>query len=397
MSNFNTELIKALSQGFSIDEIVRLEIETVVNQLLLTELTEFLDYEKYDVIGYNSSNSRNGYYSRTLDTKYGKINIEIPRDRNGEFKQQTVPAYDRRTDSLETTVLQLYSHGVTTSEIADLIEKMYGHAYSKQTISNITKVVEVNVDAFHQRPFSKRYIALYCDATMINVRRDSVAKEALHIIVGITEEGHKEVLDYRLYPQEAASNYTDMLRSLYERGLQEVLLIVSDGLTGIRDACLNIYPKADHQTCWVHIQRNIAKLVRAKDRKEIMDAIKPLYRSSNLEAARLEFKKLKDSIGKVYPKVIKLLESNESLFSFYRYPKQIRSSIYTTNLVEGLNKQLKRQTKKKEQFPNEDSLERFVCNYFNEYNARFGSRIHRGFGEVNMEISNMFEQKYHQD
>ena len=128
-----------------------------------------------------------------------------------------------------------------------------------------------------------------------------------------------------------------------------------------------------------------------------MDAIKPLYRSSNLEAARLEFKKLKDSIGKVYPKVIKLLESNESLFSFYRYPKQIRSSIYTTNLVERLNKQLKRQTKKKEQFPNEDSLERFVCNYFNEYNARFGSRIHRGFGEVNMEISNMFEQKYNQD
>ena len=177
MSNFNTEVIKALSQGISIYEIVRLEIETVVNQLLLTELTEFLDYEKYDVIGYNSGNLRNGYYSRTLDTKYGKINIEIPRDRNGEFKQQTVPAYDRRTDSLETTILQLYSHGVTTSEIADLIEKMYGHAYRKQTISNITKAVEVNVDAFHQRPFSKRYIALYCDATMINVRRDSVLKK----------------------------------------------------------------------------------------------------------------------------------------------------------------------------------------------------------------------------
>ena len=174
---------------------------------------------------------------------------------------------------METTVLQLYSHGVTTSEIADLIEKMYGHAYRKQTISNITKAVEVNVDAFHQRPFSKRYIALYCDATMINVRRDSVAKEALHIIVSITEEVHKEVLDYRLYPQKVASNYTDMLRSLCERGLQEVFLIVSDGLTGIRDACLNIYPKADHQTCWVHIQRNIVNLVRTKDRKEIMDII----------------------------------------------------------------------------------------------------------------------------
>lgn len=394
MSNFNTEIFKSLSQGISIEEIIRLEIEEVVNQLLLNELTIFLDYEKHDVIGYNSGNSRNGFYSRKLLTKYGEISIKMPRDRNGEFKQQTVPAYDRRTDSLETTVLQLYSRGVTTSEIADLIEKMYGHAYTKQTISNITKAVEVNVDAFHNRKFNKRYVALYCDATMLNVRRDTVAREALHIIIGITEEGHKDVLDYRLYPHEAASNYTDMLQDLYERGLEEVLIIISDGLTGIKEACLKVYPKADHQTCWVHIQRNIAKLVRATNRKEIMNAVKPLYQSQNLESANSEFNNLKDTIGKKYPKVIKLLETNESLFSFYKYPMQIRRSIYTTNLVEGLNKQLKRQTKKKEQFPNEESLERFVCNYFLDYNARLGTRVHIGFGEVTMELNELFNDRY---
>lgn len=394
MSNFNTDIIKSLSQGISIEEIIRLELEEVINQLLLNELTVFLDYEKYDVIGYNSGNSRNGYYSRSLQTKYGEININVPRDRNGEFKQQTVPTYDRRTDSLETTILQLYSRGVTTSEIADLIEKMYGHAYSKQTISNITKAVKVNVEAFHNRTFDKRYAALYCDATMLNVRRDSVAKEALHIIIGITEDGHKDILDYRLYPNEAASNYTDMLQDLSERGLEEVLIIISDGLTGIRDACLNVYPKADHQTCWVHIQRNIAKLVRATDRKEIMNAVKPLYQSSKLEEALQEYDNLKETYGKKYPKIFKLLESNESLYSFYKYPIQIRRSIYTTNLVEGLNKQLKRQTKKKEQFPNEDSLERFVCNYFLDYNARLGSRIHKGFGEVTMELNEMFNLRY---
>ncbi len=394
MFNFNTDIIKSLSQGISIEEIIRLELEEVINQLLLNELTVFLDYEKYDVIGYNSGNSRNGYYSRSLQTKYGEININVPRDRNGEFKQQTVPTYDRRTDSLETTILQLYSRGVTTSEIADLIEKMYGHAYSKQTISNITKAVEVNVEAFHNRTFDKRYAALYCDATMLNVRRDSVAKEALHIIIGITEDGHKDILDYRLYPNEAASNYTDMLQDLSERGLEEVLIIISDGLTGIRDACLNVYPKADHQTCWVHIQRNIAKLVRATDRKEIMNAVKPLYQSSKLEEALQEYDNLKETYGKKYPKIFKLLESNESLYSFYKYPIQIRRSIYTTNLVEGLNKQLKRQTKKKEQFPNEDSLERFVCNYFLDYNARLGSRIHKGFGEVTMELNEMFNLRY---
>lgn len=394
MSNFNTELIKALSQGNPIEELIRKEIEFGINQLLLTELTTFLDYEKHDVIGYNSGNSRNGYYSRTLDTKYGEISVTVPRDRNGDFKQQTIPAYDRRTDSLETTVLQLYSKGVTTSEIADLIEKMYGHAYSRQTISNITKAVEVNVEAFHNRMFSKRYVALFCDATMINVRRDSVAKEALHIIIGITEDGHKEILDYRVYPHEGASNYTDMLNDLYERGLKEVLLIISDGLSGIKDACLKVYPKANHQTCWVHVQRNIEKLVRSKDRKEIMDSVKPLYGSRNIKEALLEFDKLKIAIGSKYPKVITLLENNESLFSFYNFPQSIRRSIYTTNLVEGLNKQLKRQTKKKEQFPNEAALDRFVCETFINYNQKLGSRVHIGFGEATLELNKIFEERY---
>lgn len=164
------------------------------------------------MIGYNSGNSRNGYNSRTLDIKYGEISVTVPRVRNGEFNQQTIPAYDRRTDSFETTILQLYSKGGTTSEIADLIEKMYGHAYSRQTISYITKAVEINVEVFHNRTFSKRYVALFCDATMINVRRGTVAKEAIHIIIGITKKGHKDILDYRVYPHEGPSNYTDMLR-----------------------------------------------------------------------------------------------------------------------------------------------------------------------------------------
>ncbi|NLW14801.1 MAG: IS256 family transposase [Erysipelothrix sp.] len=397
MSNFNTDIIEALSQGITIDEIIRQELEDVVNQLLVNELTIFLDYEKHDVIGYNSGNSRNGFYSRHILTKYGEIEVKVPRDRKGEFTQQTIPAYDRRTDSLETTVLQLYSRGVTTSEIADLIEKMYGHAYSKQTISNITKPVEVNVESYHKRTFDKRYVALYCDATMINVRRDTVAKEALHIIVGISEDGHKDILDYRLFPHEAASNYTDMLLDLYDRGVKEVLIIISDGLKGIRDACLEVYPKADHQSCWVHVQRNIAKLVRATDRKEIMNPVKPLYRSTTLKQTLIEYENLKALYGKRYPKVITSLESNESLFSFYKYPLQIRRSLYTTNIVEGLNKQLKRQTKKKEQFPNEDSLERFVCNFVLDYNSRLGSRVHLGFSEVTMELGELFNSRYREE
>ncbi len=394
MNHFSTQLYKALSQGYSLDEIICQEIETTVNHLLKTELTVFLDYERYDPIGYNSGNSRNGSYTRQFQTKYGEIQVEIPRDRNGEFTQQTVPAYKRRSNDLETTILQLYSKGITTSEIADLIEKMYGHAYTPQTISNITQAVEEHVEAFHQRTLNKRYIVVYCDATYLNVRRDSVSKEAVHILVGITQEGMKEVLDYRIFPQESSENYRDMLQDIQSRGAQEILLFVSDGLTGFKDVCVEVYPKAMHQSCWVHVQRNIARLVRAKDRKEILDLLKPVYQASNPLEAEEALNHFNSQISHRYPKVVKLLNQNQSLFSFMIFPKSIQRSLYTTNLLEGMNKQLKRQTKRKEQFPNEASLDRFVCNQMMEYNQRFSKRIHKGFDLVQTEIAEMFDNQY---
>lgn len=395
MNNFNTELYTALAQGLSLNEIIRNELESAINQLLKTELTIFLDYERYDPVGYNSGNSRNGSYTRKIKTIYGEINVIVPRDRNGEFIQQTVPPYKRQTDDLETTILQLYSKGITTSEIAELIDKMYGHAYTPQTVSRITQSVESSVEAFHQRLLSKRYVAIYGDATYLNVRRDSVSKEALHILIGITQEGHKEVLDYRIYPQESASNYREMFQDIQGRGCKEVLLFITDGLTGIRDACLEIYPKAMHQTCWVHLQRNVSRLVRAKDRKEILDLLKPVYQSKTKENALEELTRFKEAVQKRYPKVFSLFGSIESLFSFLEFPQAVHRSLYTTNLIEGFNKHLKRYTRRKEQFPNEDSLDRFVCSHTLEYNQKNSERIHRGFDIVQAEIEALFEAKYY--
>ena len=259
MSNFNTELYKALASGSSIDEIVRSEIESCVNFLLKTELTSFLDYEPYDTAGYNTGNSRNGYYARTITTRYGDIEVQVPRDRNGEFKQQTIRPYKRNTDNLETTILQLYSKGITISEISDLIEKMYGHAYTPATISNMTKAV------------------------------------------------------YQCKTSEEANKALDDFIETY------------------------------------------------KDK---------------------------------YPKIQDRFENRDSLFSWLSFPKDIQCSLYTSNLIEGLNKQLKRKIKQKEQFPNEASLEHFVCTYFMEYNQQFSNRIHRGFNKVQKELVDMFDQRY---
>lgn len=221
MNELNTELTLALLNNQSIDEVFRSFLEEAMNNLLKTELTAFLGYEKNSADGYNTGNSRNGYYSRTLDTKFGTIHLNIPRDRNGEFDQQLVPDYSRRTDDLETTIITMYRKGITTREIADLVDKMYGHYYSPTTISNISKSVEDQVKTFHERHLSDKYAVILMDATYLNVRRDSVAKEPLYVLLGITPDGTREILDYALYPSEAASNYEEMLARIKTRGLRK--------------------------------------------------------------------------------------------------------------------------------------------------------------------------------
>jgi len=391
MSNLNTKLLSALLKNESVDEVFRVELETAINELLATELTAFLNYEKYDPVGYNSGNSRNGYYTRILHSRFGDLNISVPRDRNGEFSPKAIPAYKRNTDDLETTIIQLYKKGITTREIADLIEKMYGHYYTPQTISNITKAVENQVNEFHNRPLANRYVVLYCDATYLNVRRDSVAKEALHIIVGITPEGNKEVLDYVLYPTESPTNYKDMLLDLKNRGVEQVLLFVTDGLTGLREACLEVFPNAKHQSCWTHIVRNVIKYVRSKDRKTVLDDLKRVYNAASLALAKNELYNFLSKYQSIYPKIIFLLSDITSLFTFYEFPMEIRKSIYTTNIIENFNKNLKRNTNRKEQFPNEDSLDRYVCSYCVDYNKKYGSRVHKGFALVQAELNELFE------
>jgi len=203
MNDFTTELLKTLLEGKNITEIFRYHVECAVNQLLRYELREFLDYDKYDRKGFNSDNSRNGYYERTLKTEYGDLSLRIPRDRNGEFENQTLTPYKRQNDTVESMIIHLYSNGMTTEEISRIIEKMYGHHYTKQTVSNITASVVGDIQAFNHRTLPKRYVVIYLDATHLPVRRDTVTKEALYFALGITPEGYKEILSYSLFPTES--------------------------------------------------------------------------------------------------------------------------------------------------------------------------------------------------
>ena len=392
MSQLNTELTIALLNNESIDEFFRSHLEKAINDLLKTELTAFLGNEKYSTDGYNTGNSRNGYYERDLDTKYGKLHISVPRDRNGAFEQKLIPDYARRTDDLETTIITLYRKGITTREITDLIEKLYGHYYSPATISNISRAVENQVREFHSRPLSSRYVVIFMDATYLNVRRDSVAKEPLHVLLGITPDGTREILDYALYPTESAANYEEMIQGIKSRGVKQVLLFASDGLEGMRDAVKRQFPDADHQQCWVHLSRTVCRYLRKKDRKEILGDLKIVYRAKSEEEAEEALQEFLNKHGGQYPKLSGIFErAKASLFKFYRFPEEIRQSIYTTNIIERSNKCLKHKSKVKEQFPNENSLERFVCSCYSELNRTWAGRTQRGFQQASAEILQMFD------
>ncbi|WP_211654128.1 IS256 family transposase [Planococcus alpniumensis] len=392
MTQFTTDIMQALVKKEDISEVFRQHLETAVNTLLQTELTAFLDYEKYDRLGFNSGNSRNGAYTRTLHTEYGDLELSMPRDRNGEFNQQTVAPYKRSNDTLEAFVIHMFQKGVTMSEISDLIEKMYGHHYTPQTISNMTKVMSEQVEAFKSRPLEQRYACVYLDATYITLKRDTVSKEAVYITIGIREDGSKEVLAYTVAPTESAFVWDEVLLDLKERGVEEVLLFISDGLKGITDRIFSVFPDAQYQACCVHLSRGIRHKVRVTDRKEILDDFKSVYRAENRELGEKALKAFVDKWKTAYPKVAKSLEANPYIFTFYSFPKSIWRSIYSTNLIESFNKNVKKYSKRKEQFPNEDSLDRFLISQFEIYNQNFSTRCHIGFDQARAELTEMFKQ-----
>ena len=389
MTNFTTEIMETLINKGDLDDLFCRHLELAINSLLQAELTAFLDYEKYDRAGFNSGNSRNGNYSRSFKTEYGELNLAIPRDRNGEFSQQTLPAYKRSNDSLETTIIQLFQKGITMSEISELIEKMYGHYYTPQTISNITQIVSEDVVAFKERSLESQYSIIFMDATHIPLKRQTVSKEAVYIVIGIRLDGTKEVLGFSIAPTESSYVWKEILQDLKDRGLEEVLLVVTDGLSGIDDSIHSIYPNAQFQQCCVHISRNIAHKVRVSDRQEVCNDFKLVYQAASKEEAMNQISFMIDKWKKQYPRVVKLL-MNPAILTFYNFPPSIRRTIYSTNLIEGFNKQLKKYTKRKEQFPNEESLERFLVSQFNNYNQKFLCRIHKGFKEIQDTLESMF-------
>lgn len=392
MTDFNRECLNALFDKEKFDKFMRTQLEEGLNLLLESELTAFLGYNPYDRNGWNSGNSRNGSYFRQIKTQFGPIKVQVPRDRNGEFHQQTLPAYGQHTDALESTVIQLYSHGVTTREISELIEKMYGSYYSAGTVSNISKQVASQVESYHQRRLSDKFFCVYLDATYIPLRRDTYQREAVYIAVGIKPNGNKEIIDYRIAPVENLEVWSEMIADFKERGLEQVELFLSDGFVGIKDMLKQYYPKSKFQRCLIHIMRNISQKVRVTDRAEILNAFKQVHKQTNQKEAETVLHAFYEAYGSKCSRMIKdLRKLEEDMLVFYQYPKQIRPSIYSTNMIESINRMIKRKTNPKSEFPSEESLDNFLGSQVIDYNDRNANRVHKGFGQVADTLESYFD------
>ena len=384
MNYFTTQLNELLLKNDfnfeeSCKELIRSNLEIAINELLQSELTAVLQYERYersDIL-----NSRNGSYSRDFNTAYGILHLNIPRDRNNEFHSPIIPKYERHDDTTESTVLKLFQTGLTTSEISNIVEALYEKKYSRGTVSNITNQVIANIDKFKQRPIKTHYAVIYTDATYICLRRDSVAKEAVYIALGITPEGNKEILGYKIAPTESCEIWRELLLDLKARGLKKVNLFCTDGLVGFSNVVEELFENPKIQRCLIHVARNISSKVRVKDRKDICEDFKNIYNQDSKEAAETALNEFLDK-WKKYPSLKDILNGNPYLFTFYSFPKEIRASIYNTNMIEGFNKQIKRKTNRKEQFPTEESMEKVLVSIFDDYNAKFMNRVHKGFGQV---------------
>lgn len=374
-----------------LENILKSFVKEKLELIMKEELHNFLTVEHPE-----SSNSKNGYYQRSLDTRYGKIEaLSVPRDRQGEFHTQVFAPYQRRDGWLEEAIIKMYQSGMSTREVGKFIERILGTGYSATTISNITAVALEDIRAWQQRPLASRYSVLYLDGMYIKLRRDTVASEVIYFAVGVNEEGYRELLGFYVGGQENALGWQEMLQDLYQRGLKEVLLGVFDGLPGLEEAFKSIYPKADVQRCVVHKVRNTLNRVRQTDRESVAEDLKAVYRSFTRSQAEAQFDVFREKWQAKYPREVSSWEQDlPVLLTFLKYPSSIRSVIYTTNWIERTIKEIRKRLRPMNSLPDVKAAEKIVYLTVQHLNDTWSERKLRGFASAHSALQEMFTERY---
>ena len=369
-----------------ISEIVRSTVKEFMESLMKGEIQAFLE---------ERGGQRNGYYERDLGSRYGKINdLRVPRDRNNEFQTALFDRYQRNV-GIDDLVVSMYSKGISTRKMAEILEELFHNRYSKSTISRITDITVPEISKWTSRPLERRYIAIFMDAMFFSLRRETVQKECVIFAMGIKESGNYEILGFYMNPVENHIAYRNVLMDIHGRGVEEPLLFIADGLPGIEEEIKQLYPRADFQLCTIHASRNFESHVRVQDRNEIDSDLKGIFLSRSREEALNQFTEFKDKWSSRYPRPLYNMEKNLSiLLKYYDYPESIRRSIHSTNLIERMNKEIRRRIKIIDSLPSEESAMKIIYLRVAEINEKWSLRNIRGFYKCMDEIREMFQKRY---
>lgn len=345
----------------------------VLEQMLLGEMDAHLGYEKNDVSGNNTGNSRNGSFPKVIQTEHGESTISIPRDRKGEFEPIIIPKHKSRGLSIEKLVISLYAKGMSVSDIEDELRNIYEINLSGSSISIITNKVNQAAQDWQNRPLERQYLIVWMDGIMFKVRDGGkVVNKTVYICVGLNKTGKKEVLGLWVGKAESAAFWMSVLTDIKARGVEDILITCTDNLNGFTETIRTVFPEVATQVCVVHQIRNSCRYVTYKDLKEFTKDLKTIYGAINKDTAANALDSFEQKWGKKYQYAVRSWRTNwDDLTPFFDYPMEIRKIIYTTNLIENLNGKIRKYTIAKLSFPNDDAVKKSVYLAINEIEKKW--------------------------
>lgn len=366
MQELQDKSIKELSKDChtveDVHQMLKSLFKDTLQQIFEAEIDDHLGYTKHNNEGDHSGNSRNGYSKKTIRTKFGNAELAIPRDRNGDYEPQVVRKYDTSLNGLEEQIIGLYAKGMSTRDIEDHMKDLYGIEVSPTMVSKVTDKIMPLVAEWQSRPLERVYPIVFLDAIHFKVRKENrIVNKAAYSVLGIPVSGQKEILGIWIGENESASFWLGVCTELKNRGVEDILIACKDGLSGFSEAINSAFPQTEIQLCVIHQIRNSMKYVPYKEQKPLMADLKKVYQALTLEEAEMAFAAFKEKWGKKHPIIIRSWETNWlELTVYFSYPPEIRKMIYTTNIIEGYHRQLRKVTKTKTAYPSDDALRKII-------------------------------------
>lgn len=361
-----------------------------IESMLAAELDNHLGYDEYERS--DSSNARNGKKQKQIRSKYGEMTIDVPQDRNSSFEPKVVKKRQKDISNIEDKIISMYAKGLTTRQISDQVEDIYGFEVSEGMVSDITDRLLPEIEDWQQRPLSQVYPIVYIDAVHFSVRDNHVIKKlAAYVILGINEEGRKEVISIQIGQNESSKYWLSVLNELKNRGVRDILILCADGLSGIKESINVAFPNTEYQRCIVHQVRNTLKYVADKDKKEFAADLKTIYHAPAEEQGHARMLEVTEKWHEHYPNAMKSWSANWDVISpIFKFSADVRKVIYTTNAIESLNSTYRRLNRQRSVFPSDMSLLKALYLATFEATKKWSLPL-RNWGKVYGELSIMYE------